>query len=89
MFLSELKSLQLKGRDQPHGRQVGAWQSKKITAYSVVKNAVKFAKARLSIPSAQDYLLLKQSKELIDLFEQDVITFKEQWKAEITALNTP
>lgn len=85
-FLSELKSLQLTGRDRPVNRQVGAWQSNKITPHSIIKNAVKFSKARLTVPSTQDWLLIKQGEKLIDDFENKVNQFYKKWKMEIEGL---
>lgn len=64
-FLNELKSLQLMGRDRPLNRQVGAWQSNKITPHSVLKSAIKFSKARLTVPSTQDWLLIKNGEKLM------------------------
>ncbi len=85
-FLDALKILQLKGRDQPQNRQVGAWQSLKITPYSLMKNAVKISKARLNIPSNDDWKVLNQGEKQITLFEKEVNKFKDKWKKELGAL---
>ncbi|MEK9851925.1 MAG: hypothetical protein VW441_02950, partial [Flavobacteriaceae bacterium] len=85
-FLDAVKILQLKGRDQPQNRQVGAWQSLKITPYSLMKNAVKISKARLNIPSNDDWKVLNQGGKQITLFEKEVNKFKDKWKKELGAL---
>ena len=79
-LLAELKSIQLMGRDKPVDRQVGAWQSSKITPHALMRSAVKVSKARLSIPSDQDWKLLKQAELLINTFEKEVERFKSKWK---------
>jgi hypothetical protein len=81
-----LKKLQLEGRDQPQDRQVGAWQSSKITPYSLIKNTLKFSKARLNIPSEDDWRLLEAGEKQIDLFKEKVAKFKRKWAKEISAL---
>jgi hypothetical protein len=88
LFLNGLKTVQLSGRDKPLNRQVGAWQSDKITPHSVLKNAINFSKARLTIPSTQDWLLIKQGKQLVDDFEKEVNQFYADWKKEIALLNS-
>jgi photosystem II stability/assembly factor-like uncharacterized protein len=85
-FLNELKSLQLMGRDRPLNRQVGAWQSNKITPHSVLKSAIKFSKARLTVPSTQDWLLIKNGEKLIDKFDKKVNQFYKKWDFEIKDL---
>ena len=85
-FLNELKSLQLMGRDRPLNRQVGAWQSNKITPYRVLKSAMKFSKARLTVPSTQDWLLINNGEKLIDKFEKKVNQFYKKWGLEIKNL---
>ena len=79
-LLTELKSIQLMGRDKAVDRQVGAWQSNKITAHALMRRAVKVSKARLSIPSDHDRKLLKQAEQLIDIFEEEVKRFRSKWK---------
>lgn len=79
-LLTELKSIQLTGRDKIVDRQVGAWQSTKITSYSLMRSAVQVSKARLSIPSDTDWKLLKDAKKLIDVFENEVNQFKSKWE---------
>lgn len=86
-YLNALRALQLKGRDQPKNRQVGAWQSEKLTPYSVLKNAEKVAKSRLNKPSNQDNSLLEQAIDLIDSYEKEVLLFQGKWKKEINSLN--
>jgi hypothetical protein len=85
-LLNALQKLQLEGRDQPQDRQVGAWQSSKITPYSLIKNTLKFSKARLNIPSEDDWRLLEAGEKQIDLFKEKVAKFKRKWAKEISAL---
>ena len=85
-LLNALQKLQLEGRDQPQDRQVGAWQSSKITPYSLIKNTLKFSKARLNIPSEDDWILLEAGEKQIDLFKEKVGKFKRKWAKEISAL---
>jgi hypothetical protein len=85
-LLNALKKLKLEGRDQPQDRQVGAWQSSKITPYSLIKNTLKLSKARLNIPSEDDWRLLEAGEKQIDLFEEKVAKFKRKWAKEISAL---
>lgn len=85
-FLNALKTLQLKGRDQPQNRQVGAWQSSKITPHSLMKTVIKFSKARLNVPSEEDWDLLNEGKKQIDLFEKEVKKFNSKWKNELDTL---
>lgn len=75
-ILSDLRLLKNEVNDRPRDRQIGAWQSAKITAFSVMRNVVQFSKARLRNPSSQDLQLLKKGELLIDLFEKKVSQFK-------------
>jgi hypothetical protein len=67
-------------------RQVGAWQSNKITPYRVLKSVMKFSKARLTVPSTQDWLLINNGEKLIDKFEKKVNQFYKKWGLEIKNL---
>ena len=77
-LLSEIRKIQLKARDRLENRQLGAWKSNKITAYSVLYNTIKVSRARLRKPSAQDESLLSMAKELIDEIEEEFIDFKSK-----------
>ena len=74
------------GRDRPLNRQVGAWQSNKITPHSVLKSALKFSKARFIVPSTQDWLLINNGEKLINKFEKKVNQFYKKWGLEIKNL---
>ena len=77
-LLIEIRKIQLKAREQLENRQLGAWKSNKITAYSVLNNTIKVSRARLRKPSTQDESLLSMAKELIDEIEEDIIDFKSK-----------
>lgn len=51
-----------------------------------MKNILKFSKARLNIPSEDDWRLLETGEKQIDLFEEKVAKFKRKWAKEIFAL---
>ena len=51
-----------------------------------VENAVKISKARLNIPSNDDWKVLNQGGKQITLFEKEVNKFKDKWKKELGAL---
>ena len=77
---TDLEKLKAKGRTPRPKRQLGAWQSFEVTAYSKVKQALSASMARLTLPSSQDLKLVMESKELVDNFEKSVNKFnKEEW----------
>jgi hypothetical protein len=76
----ELLLLKLVGRDKAVDRQVGAWQSSKITPYSATNEALKASVSRLTIPSKQDWDRIEVAKNLILSFEKKINQFeKKKW----------
>ena len=76
----ELTAIKLIGRDKPIDRQVGAWQSTKITAYSTTEQALKAAASRVTIPSGQDWQRLRVAQDLTVEFERVIKAFeKKTW----------
>jgi hypothetical protein len=73
--------LKLKGKDAAGDRQVGAWQSNKITPSSAINEAEKVSMARIDVLSDQDWEKLNNAKTLIDEYQQEIITFENvKWK---------
>lgn len=83
---AEVNKIQLKTRHQLKDRQLGAWKSNEITAYSVLRNVIKFSRARLRNPSTQDESLLSMAKELVGEIEKDIIDFKNRRKKELNSM---
>ena len=83
---AEVSKIQLKTRHQLKDRQLGAWKSNKITAYSVLRNVIKFSRARLRNVSTQDESLLSMAKELVGEIEKDIIDFKNKRKKELNSM---
>ncbi len=76
----QLTALTLLAMDKPVGRQVGAWQSSRITAYSAVEQALKASSARVTVPSAQDWKRVDLANKLITEFENAVTQFeRKEW----------
>jgi len=75
----------LRGQGQvsrPKDRQVGAWQSYAVTAYSKIAEVQRKAMARMTVPSAQDFATVEQAKLLVDKFAAAVEGFqREEWAA--------
>lgn len=81
MMMDQVKQLKLAGKDSPGDRQVGAWQSVRITPASAINEAEKAAMARLDIPSEQDWKRLNDASKLIDVYHTSVIEFQDMiWK---------
>ena len=79
--IDQVKQLKLQGRDRLENRQVGAWQSNKITPYSAINAAGKAAMARTNIPSEQDWKMLNDATMLIDTYQTAINKFEsEQWR---------
>ena len=76
--LSELKA---KGQTPRPERQVGAWQTAEITAYSKVKDVQKIAMSRVRAISEQEKLLLEEARYLVTEFSERVDQFNSsEWK---------
>jgi len=77
VMLATIKATRRLGQiSRPSGRQVGAWQSYDVTAYSRVAEAQRKAMSRMTVPSVQDWETVKQAKALIDDFEEEVEDFR-------------
>jgi hypothetical protein len=87
-MLATIKATRRLGQiSRPSDRQVGAWQSYEVTAYSKVAEAQQKAMSRMTVPSAQDWETVEQAKELIDAFEVEVQSFRQNaWGPFITQL---
>jgi len=78
---NQVKLLKLKGKDAAGDRQVGAWQSNKITPSSAINEAEKVSMARINILSDQDWGKLYNAKTLIDEYQQEIKIFENgKWK---------
>ena len=86
-MLTSIKSVRALGQTPRPDRQVGAWQSFETTAYSQTTDAQSRARARVTVPSLQDWETIQQAEALIDSFEQVVKTFEQdQWQPFIQQL---
>ena len=72
-----VKQLKLAGKDSPGDRQVGAWQSTRITPVSAVNEAEKVAMARLDNPSEQDWKRVSDATALIDAYRIQLKEFED------------
>ena len=80
-LMNEIKQLKLAGKDNPGDRQVGAWQSIRITPVSAIGEAEKVAMARLDIPSKQDWKRVSDAAALIDAYRIQINQFENsKWK---------
>jgi len=80
-MMDMVKQLKLAGKDSPGDRQVGAWQSVRITAASAVNEAEKVAMARIDIPSEQDWKRVSDAAALIDNYKLQLSHFEDSsWK---------
>ena len=78
---NQVKLLKLKGKDAAGDRQVGAWQSNKITPSSAINEAEKVSMARINMLSDQDWGKLATAKGMIDAFEIALKEFEaSKWK---------
>lgn len=73
--LNEAVALRLKGRDQAQNRQVGAWQSAKITPYSLLSGLEIVSLARLEPLSPQEWDRIKTTSELLKNYAHEVNIF--------------
>ena len=76
VMIDAVKQLKLAGIDNPGDRQVGAWQSTRITPVSAINEAEKVAMARLDIPSEQDWKRISDAKTLIDAYQVQIKQFE-------------
>ena len=80
-MMDAVKQLKLAGKDSPGDRQVGAWQSVRITPTSAINEAEKVAMARIDIPSKQDWKRVSDATALIDAYQIQLSQFElSKWK---------
>ena len=80
-MMDMVKQLKLVGKDSPGDRQVGAWQSVRITPSSAVNEAEKVAMAILDIPSEQDWKRVSDAAALINNYTLQLSQFEvSSWK---------
>jgi len=80
-MIDVVKQLKLAGKDSPGDRQVGAWQSTRITPASAINEAEKVAMARLDIPSEQDWKRVSDAAALISFYQIQISQFEDaSWK---------
>ena len=80
-MIEMVKQLKLVGKDSPGDRQVGAWQSVRITPASAINEAEKVAMARVDIPSEQDWKRISDAATLIDNYKLQLSQFEDSsWK---------
>lgn len=80
-MMDVVKQLKLAGKDSPGDRQVGAWQSVRITPTSAVNEAEKVAMARVAIPSEQDWKRISDAAALIDNYKLQLRHFEDSsWR---------
>ncbi|MFM1807834.1 MAG: hypothetical protein RLZZ242_559 [Bacteroidota bacterium] len=82
----ELAELLLAGRDRPVDRQVGAWQSDKITPHSLLSDLLKLSRARTMPISDQEYERLDSAKIEVEKYIEKVTEFKRRHKNSLEAL---
>ena len=75
-----LNSLRALGQTPRPKRQVGAWQSSKVTAYSKIREARQISRSRLRAISLQENQLFEEAKHLILEFKESVSKFQDnEW----------
>jgi hypothetical protein len=80
-MIDAVKQLKLAGIDSPGDRQVGAWQSTRITPVSAINEAEKVAMARLDVPSVQDWKRVSDAATLIDAYQAQLKQFEDsRWR---------
>lgn len=87
----KIEEVKVMGRTSRPKRQVGAWQTLEVTAYSKVSEALSIAMSRMTAPSNQEKQRLTEAGELVSAFSERVSQFDaEEWKSFMaTALQYP
>ncbi|MCF8406363.1 MAG: hypothetical protein K9G06_00680 [Chitinophagaceae bacterium] len=81
LMMDMVKQLKLVGKDSPGDRQVGAWQSVRITPASAINEVEKVAMARVDVPSEQDWKRISDAAALIDNYKLQLSQFEvSNWK---------
>lgn len=82
-----LKELRAKGQIPRPERQVGAWQSFKISPYTQLQDVRRVAQAQTTVLSEQHKKMLEQATQSIATFSREVDSFmKTQWHPFETSL---
>lgn len=76
LMMDMVKQLKLAGKDSPGDRQVGAWQSVRITPASAINEVEKVAMARADVPSEQDWKRISDAAALIDNYKLQLSQFE-------------
>lgn len=80
--IAEVKAV---GRTPRPDRQVGAWQTLEVSAYSKLREAMSIARSRLEPPSEQEQQRLAEAAELVVAFSDRVSKFDSgEWKSFMT-----
>ena len=78
---NDLNKLRAEGQTPRPERQVGAWQSMKITPYSKLVDLLMVAQARTTPLSTQHKQLFEELKKMIQDYNSSVAGFmNDQWK---------
>ena len=85
----KLADLRAKGEVSKPNRQIGAWQSGKITPSSKLYEASKVAMSGTTIPSEQELKLFETAKQMVELFVSQVDQFlSNDWKSFAERINS-
>ncbi len=80
--VEKLEKLKTNGRTPRPDRQVGAWQTSEVTAYSKVNDVQQIAMSRTRSISQQEKALLEEATQLVQAFEVQVRSFFDNdWKS--------
>jgi hypothetical protein len=78
----ELNDLRRKGKPATVGRQIGAWQSFEVSAWSKTNDVLDIAAARTTVPSAQDWEQIEMGRLLTQTFRSNIDHFLDTgWKS--------
>lgn len=79
---TDLKDLRATGQTPRPERQVGAWQTSEVSAYSKVSDVQQVAMSRVRPISAQELALLEEATQLVKAFHESVGLYLEtDWKS--------
>ncbi len=78
----KLENLKAEGRTPRPKRQVGAWQTSKVTPYSKVRDVQRIAMSRVRLISQQEKDLLEEASQFVLTYGEQVQQFMEKdWAA--------
>jgi hypothetical protein len=79
---TKIAEVKAAGRTPRPDRQVGAWQTLEVTAYSKLREAMSIARSRLEPPSQQEQQRLEEAAELVNAFSDKVNQLDaKEWKS--------